>query len=342
MKIKDGLCFDDVLIEPKYSTIKSRSEVDLSVKLSKGLSFNNPIMPANMSDILSKRMIVKMYEIGSLSLMHRFCSLEEQINLIRELKIEHGENILNFIGASIGVKPEDYKSLPTFIDLGIKIICVDIAHIDSILGLNMVDYIAKHYPHTFLIAGNVATGDAAVRVWKAGADIVKIGIGAGRICSTRLEAAAGVPQLSAIIDVYERKQLLQPELKRELYFISDGGHNKTADCVKSLCFADFVMLGGMLAGTDEAAGIKIETNGETYISYSGSSTHKKNRVEGVKGMVKPKGPIIEVMRKIMEGIQSGCSYQNCRNLKELKKDPIFVRMTNAGLTETNIRGVILQ
>jgi IMP dehydrogenase/GMP reductase len=340
--IQDALTFDDVLLRPKYSTIKTRSEVDLSVSLPKGFKFKIPIIPANMSDIINENMIIKMYELGAMSIMHRFSTNEECISLFKKLANKYGNDIFNYVGMSIGVKKEDYKWLQFLLEFGIKIFCVDIAHLDSMVGLEMIDYIATNAPDKLLIAGNVATGEAATRAWKMGADIVKVGIGASGICSTRLEAAAGVPQLSALIDVYEHKLKAEKELKRQLYFISDGGHKITADCVKSLCFADMVMLGGMLSGTDEASGSKIEIDGTAYISYNGSSTHKKDRVEGVKGLVKPKGPVGNIIKNICEGIQSGCSYQNCRNLKELKVNPTFVKLTNAGIKESNIHDVIIQ
>jgi IMP dehydrogenase len=339
--IIDGLTFDDILLQPKFSEIKSRSEVDLSVKLPKGFSFKTPIIPANMSDIISEKMIIKMYEMGSMSIMHRFCSFEEQIKLIRSLSKKYND-IFNYVGVSVGVKPEDLHSVSMFSDLGIRIICIDVAHLDSILGLSMIEHIAKKYPHILLIVGNVATGAAAARAWRSGADIVKVGIGASGICSTRLETGNGVPQLSAIMNVYQQKEALQNELKRRLYFISDGGHKKTADIVKALCFADLVMLGGMLAGTDETNAMTVEVGSEKFVSYNGSSTHKKDRVEGVKGLVKPKGPVEDVIKKILQGIQSGASYQNSRNLQYLKMAPTFIRITNAGLVESNIHGVIVK
>ena len=341
INLVEGLTFDDVLLVPKFSKIRSRADVDLSVKLGKDFKYNIPIIPANMLDIINKKMIIKMYSLGDMSLMHRFCSIDEQILLFTDLYKEHND-IFNFVGASVGVKDNDYKSLEIFSKLGVKIFCIDIAHLDSLSGLAMIDYISKNYPDKLLIAGNVATGEGAARAWQAGADIVKVGIGASGICSTRLEAGAGVPQLSAIIDVYNYKKKIQKKLGRKLYFISDGGHKLTADCVKSLCFADMIMLGGMLSGTDESGGIEIKNNGTTYISYSGSSTHKKERIEGVKGLVRPKGPVENIIKNICEGIQSGCSYQNCDNLQKLKKSPQFIKLTNSAIAESKIHGVIIR
>jgi IMP dehydrogenase len=331
IKFTDGLCFDDVLLVPKYSEIRSRSEVNLSVKLSKGIEFKLPYIPANMTDVIGKEMIMKMIANGCLSLMHRFCPVDEQLALLQELcKVYGAETTFKYVGVSVGVKKIDYGNVATFIKAGVKIICIDIAHLDSELGINMVRYI------------HVATADAAQRVWAAGADVVKVGIGASGVCSTRLEAGAGVPQLTAIAEVAERRKLIESKLGRELFFISDGGHKITADVVKSLCFADMVMLGGLMAGTPESPGTNINVNGVMYKSYSGSSTHKSERIEGVKAMVKMKPPIDIVIKKLSEGVQSGCSYQNCRNLTELKVDPRFVKMTSAGISESKIHSVTLQ
>lgn len=338
--IKEGLTFDDVLLVPKFSILESRSRVDLSVKLCKGIHLSSPIIPANMKDIVSEELIEKMYNLGALSFLHRFSSLEEQCKIITNLKEKYGNNVLNFVGASVGVKSEDKENIDKFINLGIKIVCIDIAHLDSILGENMIKYISNKYPSLLLVAGNVATAAGAERAWKSGADIIKCGIGAGSICSTRLEAGHGVPQLTAIMDIHSCRLKLEKEMNKKLYFISDGGHKQTADCVKSLCFADMVMLGSMIAGVEESPGTLIETKDGIYKSYHGSSTHKKNRIEGVKAVVKFKGPLVDIIKKIHEGIQSGCSYQGSMNLEQLKLNPEFIKITNAGLTESKIHDVV--
>lgn len=341
IEVKEYLSFDDVLLRPKYSTIKSRSEIDLSVNLTKGVNLRHCIVPANMTDIVNYSVMSRMYDLGAMSLMHRFCSFNDQITIIEQLVNRHGKDIFNYIGMSIGVKEEDKNNLTKFSDFGIKIVCIDIAHLDSILGMEMIQYIADKYPHMLLIAGNVATKEAAARAWKAGADIVKVGIGSSGICSTRLEAGAGVPQLSAIEEIHFTRLELEKQMNKKLFFISDGGCRKSADCIKALCYADMIMLGGMLAGTESSPGKEIEVDGELYKSYQGSSTHKPNRIEGVKGLVKTKGSFNEVIQKITEGIQSGCSYQNCRNLQELKEDPTFIKITSAGQVESSIHDVVV-
>ncbi len=336
--MREFLTFDDVLLLPKYSLIESRSQVDLSVKI-KDFTFASPIIPANMKDVVSREVMKEMYLQNSLSLMHRFSSLSDQLLCFKTLIAKYGSNVLNFVGVSVGVKAEDYENLPKFMELGIKIVCVDIAHLDSVLGLKMVKHIKINYPNILLIAGNVATGQGATRAWENGADVVKIGIGSGSICSTRLEAGVGSPQLSTLIEISETKKYLQNALNKQLYIISDGGSKQTGDVVKALCYADMVMLGNMLAGTDESPGKLHVIDGKHYKDYQGSSTHKEERIEGVKALVPTRGPLKAVLKSIHEGIQSGCSYQSARNLQELKNNPQFCKITNAGLRESNIHDV---
>jgi IMP dehydrogenase len=341
MPFKEKISFDDVLLEPKYSEIRSRAEVDLSVKLCKGFKFGIPFIPANMASIVSKQMILRVIEFDGLTIMHRFGSLEEQLKLVSELKTAWGDVILDYVGVSVGVRKQDYDNLKVFSEVGVKIFCVDIAHLDSVQGLEMVGYIAVNYPKALLIAGNIATAEAARRAWRAGADVVKVGIGSGSICSTRIEAAAGVPQLSAIMEVADSRNKLEFELGRPLFLISDGSAREAGDCVKSLCFADMVMLGSYFAGALETPGEVIEINGQKLKPYHGSSTHKDSRVEGVKAVVHSKGSVLSLMTKLIEGVQSGCSYQNAKTLRKLRESPTFIRITGAGLTESRIHDVIV-
>lgn len=343
MQIKEKLTFSDVLLEPKYSEIKSRSQVDLSVELVKGIKVKLPYIPANMSSISGKKMLGFCADNGMIGIMHRFVPMKDQINALWEVD-KNRKDIFNLIGVSVGVKAEDKENVNLWVKLGVKIITIDIAHAHSINGIEMTNFIAKKYPDVLLIVGNVATADGAGDLFKAGADVVKIGIGSGSICSTRLETGNGSPQLSAVIEAHERRLALQKELGRKLFLISDGGHSITADVVKSLCFTDLVMLGGMFSGTDETPG-ELINNGNNFEKrlkqYHGSSTHKADRIEGVKGLVLTKGPMSNIVKRLNEGLQSGCSYQNCKNLNQLKENPSFIRITNAGLKETAIHDIAM-
>jgi IMP dehydrogenase/GMP reductase len=156
------------------------------------------------------------------------------------------------------------------------------------------------------------------------------------ICLTRIEAGAGVPQLTALDEIYE-----QSDNGKKFKIISDGGLRKSGDCVKALCLSHVVMLGGMLAGTDEAPGETIVVDGKEFKTYSGSSTYKTSHVEGVTGLVANKGPVSKVIDNILQGIRSGCSYQGARNLEQLRKNYQFVSISNAGLIESKAHDVIV-
>lgn len=356
MEIREGLTFDDVLLVPNYSEIESRSTVDLSVKLPKEIVLKNPIIPANMKTVTGKDMAEEIYKMGGMAILHRFEVLPQQINHFKDLRelCERSEpTVETQIGFSVGVKHGDRHAVSCWGDVGARICCVDIAHGDSKGAVEMCEWIATKFPEMLLIAGNVATGSGARRLWNAGVDVVKVGVGPGSLCTTRIETGNGVPQLTALIDVAEtQRQLL--ELERTKYYpheshlgrtfpiIADGGIKNAGDCVKALCFADMIMAGNIFAGAVETPGNTISVNGIQYKEYVGSSTHKANHVEGVSAMVPQKGHVKDIMTKLLEGIRSGCSYQGAPNLKDLKEDPHFIRITNAGLKESHPHDVIIK
>jgi IMP dehydrogenase len=349
MKMREGLTFDDLLLVPQYSDIESRSLVDTSVKLSKnGFStiLRQPIVPANMRHITEYAMAKEIYISGGLALVHRFMPIEDQFRILQRLADEFGDRIWRHIGLSVGVKKEDYETVDTFIRRGAEIICIDIAHGDSKQCVDMCAFIHEKHPSAFLIAGTIATGEAAKRLWSAGADMVRVNVGCGSICSTRLMTGNGVPQMTALIDVAEaKKQMMQgrQDYEQQFYIMSDGGVRQIGDLVKALCFADVVMTGNMFAGAKETPGNVIQNlDGKTYKEYAGSSTHKTTHVEGVAAIVATKGRTQDILTKMLEGIRSGMSYQGCRNLTELKENPEFIRITNASLVESNIHDVIVQ
>lgn len=338
-KFKEALTFDDILIVPQFSEIRSRSEIDMSVNLSKGLNFGIPVLPANMKTLVNLEVAEEFYKLGGLCLLHRFCSIEEQIDILKTLNKKY-QDVFDYVGVSVGVKEEDYRNVKTFYDLGVRIVCVDVAHGDSRNCVDMVEYISKTYSDVFLIAGNVATGNGAFRLWIAGADAVKVNVGAGSICTTRITTGIGVPQLSALMDVYETRTN-NPMLKNK-FIIADGGCNKVGDVVKSLCFSDIVMTGNLFAGSVESPGEMIEIDGKKYKQYDGSSTHKSDYIEGVKAMVPAKGHIKHIVKNILEGVSSGCSYVGAHNLDELKNNAEFVRITNAGVKESHAHDVVVR
>lgn len=344
INIKDGITYDDVLLIPNYSTISSRKDIDISIQLGK-FKFSNPIIPANMKTVSGLNMVMKIISTGGLAILHRFMSDEDQFDISKKIIELNGSKQF---AVSIGIKDHDKYMVNQFVKIGVEIVCIDIAHGDSKSCIDMITWIKFNHPNLFIIAGNVATGKAAYRLWDAGADVVKVGVGPGSLCTTRIETGNGVPQLSALIEVYETQQALLHEQilnksveKREFQFIADGGIKNAGDIVKALCFADMVMVGNLFAGTDEAPGDTIEMNGRSYKRYVGSSTHKANHIEGIEAMVPYKGPVSNVLTKLLEGLRSGMSYQNAHNLIDLKDNPQFIRITNAGLKESHPHDVLI-
>jgi len=346
MIIREGLTFDDVLLVPKYSTVTSRSAIDLSVKWA-GIEFDHPVIPANMQTITGFDMAVEVAKSGGLPVLHRFMPLEEQLN--------YAEDIIDMFGpqrlaVSIGVKDNDFTAAEKFLDVGVRMLCIDIAHGDSEQCTKMIKRLSEIDPKPLIIAGNVATGDGARRLWEAGASIIKVGIGPGSLCTTRIETGNGVPQLTALMDVdrvrKERLALLRTRdeipTKRYLPIIADGGIKNAGDIVKALCFADMVMIGNVFAGCTETPGEIMSIEGRSYKRYVGSSTHKANHVEGVAAIVPTKGSYKEILEKLLEGVASGCSYQGVHNLEKLRDNPEFIRITGAGLRESHPHDVMIR
>lgn len=323
--MKEGYTFDDVLLVPQYSTVSSRKMVDLQVLLPKNITTSIPVMPANMQDVVGESSIPIFLQRGCLSIIHRFNENNEdhQISFLRRFPDK-----VDLLGCSIGVKEQEFDSAKRLIEAGFKVVCIDVAHGDSLLVSELVHKISESYPEILLIAGNVATARGAERLWKSGADIVKVGVGPGSICTTRKETGNGYPQLSALMDVNERRNDLQQELGRQLSIISDGGIKSAGDCVKALCFSDLVMIGGMFAGTIEAPGKKLNLNGETYKEYRGSSTLKPSHVEGAVVLKTVSSTLDSVLDRLQEGIRSGCSYQGCHSVDALKDNPEFIKVSS--------------
>lgn len=329
MKLKKSLSYDDVLLVPKYSEVVSRTLVDTSVKLG-NYTFNHPVIPANMKTVTGEEMVECIYHTKGLAILHRFMSIEDQIDIVKRL-YEKYVDANKHIAVSVGVQEEDKENISKFIEADVKIFCIDIAHGDSKGCIEMIHYIKK-YPEAFVIAGNVATGMAAKRLWDAGADVVKVGVGPGSLCSTRVETGNGVAQLSAIEEVHNIRKEYNLQNK---YIIADGGIKFSGEIVKGLCFSDMVMIGNLFSGTTETPGSILNINGVSCKEYVGSSTHKTSYVEGVAALVPTKGSARDVLEKLLQGVRSGCSYQGCSNIKDLQSDPEFIEITSAGLKESH-------
>jgi IMP dehydrogenase len=361
MKIVEGYSYDDVLLVPKYSEIRHRNQ-PLDVDLGKGVKLKLPIISANMKAVTGKCLAKKLASLGGLAILHRF--YDDPNDQLKDYS-EIAKNGLEWnIGISLGVDDSFKKIADSYALMNGHILCLDLAHADSKHGLEMINWLAKNLPDMLLIAGNIATAEGAQRLADNGADVIKCGIGNGSSCSTRINTANGVPSLTALENVYDQsfsrlikeehekfleenpnyrfkkydfdylKEEKENQSKRSFKIIADGGLSSVGSIVKSLVFSDAVMLGNMLARCDESPGQKIEINGKFYKEYAGSSTHKQRNIEGVKGLVEVSGSLENTINQITDGLRSGCSYQNAKDLIDLKLDPKFVKITHAGLTES--------
>lgn len=328
LKVSKGYTFDDLLLVPKHSEVTTRKNVDLSVDLGKDTRLDIPIVSANMKNVTGSGMALTLERMGGLPILHRFCTIQENVDMFH--RTTYGN-----IGCSVGVNEAEKDRASALHSAGCRVFCVDVAHGDHTNCVEMVRWLATKFgDDTLIIAGNVATGSGAVRLALAGADVIKVGVGPGSLCTTRIETGNGVPQMTALNDV--RESLGGHDVK----IIADGGIRRAGDIVKALCFADAVMLGSMLAGTDEAPGDVIQVDGRPVKAYEGSSTHKTSHIEGIKAHVPLKGPVKPIITNLLDGIRSGCSYQGVENLVDLKKDPQFVEISNAGLAESHPHSVI--
>ena len=465
-----GLSYDDVLLEPRYSVIKSRKNVSLKTELTKNIKINLPIVSANMDTVTESKMAIALAQMGGMGIIHRFMSIEHQIEEIKkvkrftnyvisnpftilpeqtlkeydELALETGINgfpVVNkngmlagivtrrdvafqsnrnklikevmtplselitakpgisledatklfsqhrieklplvdkknklvgliaakdirktisfpnasrdkkgqlMVGAAIGVSGDYMERAEELIKNHTDLLVLDIAHGHSAIAIEALKSIKKKYPKQEVLAGNVATPEGVRDLIKAGADGVKVGVGPGSACSTRIVAGAGVPQLSAVLNcALEAKKSGVP-------IMADGGIRFPADVVKAFAAgAMTVMLGNLLAGTEESPGVIINKNGKRYKYYRGMASFGANvsrraldtedenllyenlMIEGAEGLVPYRGKVQEVVDYLLNGLRSGMSYNNAATIKDLSKNAKFVRITENSLKESH-------
>lgn len=337
----EALGFDDLMLIPKHSTVSSRANVDLKVELSKGFKTSIPIIASNMKTVTGIDMLKFFYSKKAIIFMHRFLPFQDQMMLFSNLFDEHGDDVFNYVGASVGIKDGDYDKVDRLIDNGIKLILIDVAHGHSEKCIKMTQYISTKYPQCFLISGNSATYEGALAILEAGADVVKCNVGSGSICSTRIQTGNGLPQMTTLFETRRAKEDYEHKYNRKVFILSDGGAKSSGDLVKALTMADLVMTGNLFSGCDETPGEMIKIDGKAFKRYDGSSTHRGNHTEGVQSLVHTKGSVSNVLQSLLEGIASGCSYQGAHNLQQLKDEPQFAKITAAGYRESQPHDVIV-
>lgn len=328
------LGFKDVMIRPKRSTLKSRSQVDLNREfkfLHSNLIWKGiPIMAANMDTVGTFNMASALSKHNVFTAIHKHYSLEEWNSFLNTSE----KGIEDYIAVSTGTGSQDIQRLQSIFTKHpfLKFICIDVANGYS---EHFVDFLKKtrdQFPDKVIIAGNVVTGEMVEELLLSGADIVKVGIGPGSVCTTRVKTAVGYPQLSAIIECADAAHGLGGQI------ISDGGCTIPGDLAKAFgAGADFVMLGGMFAGHTESGGITIEKNGKSYKQFYGmsSATAMNKHVGGVADYRASEGKTVEVpfkgdventLQDILGGLRSTCTYVGAEKLKELTKRTTFIRV----------------
>ena len=469
MEFKEGLTFDDVLLVPKYSDITSRSQTNLSTKLSRNISLNIPFISANMDTVTESAMAVVMARAGGIGIIHRFLAIQAQANEVLKVKRsgsviienpytinqdktvqdainyaeekevsgllvvdsdsklagivtdrdllfetnattlikdvmtkdvvtakagtspEEAKEILHkhrkeklpivdesgsikglitskditniedypsaskdkkgrpLVGAAVGVKGDFLERTEALLDAGTDVLVVDIAHGHSENAINTVRNIKKAFPDCELIAGNIATAKGAEDLINAGVDAVKVGVGSGSICITRVITGSGVPQLTAVLDC--------AKIGRDhgIPIISDGGTRTSGDATKALAAgASSVMVGGMLGGTDESPGTVLTKNGKRFKVYRGmaslgASLGRNSKetgsisfdddlndyvAEGVDAMVPYKGTVTDILKQLTGGVRSGLSYCGAHNILQMQDNAEFIKMSRAGFAES--------
>ena len=477
MEIREGLTFDDVLLVPKFSDISSRSQTDLSTKLSRNISLNIPLISANMDTVTEAPMAVIMAREGGIGIIHRFLTIDEEVDQVLKVKrsgsvmienpytiqpeqsIQNALNLMNekgvsgllvtntdstlagilterdvlfespnssqlvmdlmtkdvitahvgieieqaklvlknnrieklplvdennhvkglitsqdiadlekypdaskdkkgrpLVGAAVGVKGDFMERTEALIEAETDVLVVDIAHGHSENAINTVKNIKKAFPECELIAGNVATSKGTEDLIKAGVDAVKVGVGSGSICITRVITGSGVPQLTAVLDCAKIGK------KHDIPIISDGGTRTSGDATKALAAgASSIMVGSILGGTDESPGSTITKNGKRFKIYRGmaslgASIGRKSKetgtfdltedlndyvAEGVEAMVPYKGSVNDLIIQITGGIRSGLSYCGAHNIKQMHENAEFIKMSRAGFAESQPHDVDL-
>jgi IMP dehydrogenase len=341
--MKKSLCFDDVLLEPQISNIQSRRDIDISSKLgeSEPYCFKLPIISSPMDTITGPEMAAAMFNAGGLGLLHRYNTISEQISLVEQIRLmvdDYPDPEPRF-GAAIGITDSYLDRATELYDAGVRIFCVDVAHGHHTLMEKALKSLRELFEDSVhLMAGNVATLLAFNDLSDWGADSIRVGVGGGSICSTRVQTGHGIPTLESIFRCASSD--------RDAVLIADGGIKNSGDMVKAYAAgADFVMCGSLLAGTDETPGPLIRLGDGTPPKkvYRGMASReaqtswrgKTGSIEGVSTTVSWRGPVADILHDLEWGIRSGLSYSGARNMWELHSKAIFIEQSNASQKESS-------
>jgi IMP dehydrogenase len=343
-----ALSFDDVLLVPLYSEINSRSDIDLTTKIAPGLTLKIPLISTKMDTITGVEMAIAMGKLGGMGILPRFETADIQADKVAQVKAAG-----SIVAAAVGVKEGYMERAEALVKAGATVLDVDVAHGHMKKTLETTKNLKNKFGDSVtILSGITSTYECADDLYKAGADSVLVGVGAGSICTTRIMTGFGVPSITSLMETAKAAK------KHKKTFMPDAGIKNSGDIVKGLATgASAVVCGNIFSGVEEAPGDKVEVNGKIFKQYNGSASqvekvkqiHKdsgdKNgnyarQVEGVAGLVVYKGPVKEVVENLLAGVRSGLSYAGAHNIEELWTKAKFVRITPAGMRESNAHDVI--
>ncbi|MCB0406845.1 MAG: IMP dehydrogenase [Bdellovibrionales bacterium] len=332
-----GYTYDDVLLVPSKSDMRSRRDPDLSCQLTNNIKMNLPFISANMDTITESPMAIGMDQLGGFGIIHRFMSIRDQVDEVKKVK----EAGIKNIGASIGVNGECKERAGALVEAGANVLTIDIAHGHSVSMLETLDWLKSEFPNIDVIAGNVATPEGTLDLIEAGANAVKVGIGPGSMCTTRMITGCGVPQLTAIA------MCTKVAKTKGIPVIADGGIKTSGDIVKALAAgASTVMLGSILAGTIETPGL-IQHGRKQYRGMASRAAQDSWRggvptgmaPEGESTSVPIKGHLSDVIGELAGGLRSGMTYLNANTVAEIESKARFMEMTPMGYQESGAHGL---
>lgn len=342
--MKLSLTYDDVSIIPQYSEIQSRSEISLKTKLTKKRKLKIPLVASPMDTVVGLDMMIKMEKLGGIAFLPRFESIEDQVEIIIQFKeyFKNDEAFSGNIGACIGVQEYHFNNAIKLLNAGVNIILIDIAHGHHILMKNMMDKlnILKSKMDFEIIAGNIATSEAAKDLIDWGADCLRCGIGGGSACTTRKNSATGIPMITTISDIYEISK------QHDVPLMADGGIRYSGDVGKAIgAGAGTVMIGSLFAGTDESPGEIISDgfslNSTRMKEFRGSASRsskidrgeKNNNIEGISKLIPYKGSVENIIISILDGLRSAMSYTGSDTIPKMNEKCSFTRVTLNGEAE---------
>jgi len=346
----EGLSFDDVLLLPDYTELK-REEIDFSSYLTQTIKLNVPLVSSPMDTVTEEILAETIALEGGIGIIHRNLPIDQQALMVKKIK---DKRLL--VGAAVGAGKDFEERVRELIKAQVSVIVIDSAHGFSKSVIEATSFIKKNYPKVPLISGNVATYEGAKALIKAGADTLRVGMGPGSICTTRIISGMGVPQITAIL---ETVRAAKPS---KIPVIADGGIRSSGDITKALAAgASTVMIGSLFAGTEEAPGELVIINGKKYKSYRGMGSisamkeggaarygqkyqkgkEKKLIAEGIEGLVPYRGKLTDFVSQLIGGLKAGMYYLGAKTIAELQRKARFIKITHGSLVESYPHDILI-